>query len=709
MSNASRSSSKLLIFALALAVVAPASKPVHAQNAPPIWVGHNQITGIPEDWSHHHLLFSDPGTADDAIRAGRYNDWFQIVNEPRYLMQQFRRNSAARGPYANDVAWRENLRAQFAERNHERGSHWGAPKPPKSTLKQDWNVNLTTSAVMPNTSPAKYNFDTTGASCSDYVAYPTGYSGTSNASIIAYYDLYTGTCSQTGGLPNVWGAYNTSGITSTTASVTTSPVLSSGGTMIAYVQASGGAAWLVVLKLKTTATGSLGSPTTPTTSTTGMNCTGPCAYAVSLSHASSGDTYSSPYYDYANDAIYVGDNNGYLYKISPVFTATSTPSPSSIHLNATTGALIASPVYDPTSGCVFVGDTQGYLYSVNSGVAGAVCTGSFSANTKSEQLSLGGDGIFDGVLVDPSAQMVYAFVTSSIGFGGRTATIGVTNFSTTFTFSGTSVTSADVGKTISGTDIPTGTTIATVSASNHNGTLSQSATGTDASDSVTIAVVGSGDEAVVQYTTTITSGEAPNGEADLGAGADTYNLYAGTFDNTYMTSSNAASPSGNIWVIGNDGATGGGAALYRVPISSNVLGASVSAVTVNSAHPGWATPVTEFYNSTIGTSGTDSIYFSVNHSSASGCTNSSGNGCVLAYTVSGTSATLSGHVNSTYPGSPGCWGTSAFIIDNSSTSTGASQIYYMYFGGNSPSTTPSTCTSHTTSTVQAIQIGQSTL
>jgi len=35
-----------------------------------ITVGNARITGVPEDWTHHHVVFSDPGTEADApLRA----------------------------------------------------------------------------------------------------------------------------------------------------------------------------------------------------------------------------------------------------------------------------------------------------------------------------------------------------------------------------------------------------------------------------------------------------------------------------------------------------------------------------------------------------------------------------------------------------------------------------------------------------------------
>src|ERR1019366_6522083 len=53
--------------------------------------------GGPDDWTHRHLIFSDPGTADEAMRKGTYNRWRKIVNDPRYILQREKRNVAATG------------------------------------------------------------------------------------------------------------------------------------------------------------------------------------------------------------------------------------------------------------------------------------------------------------------------------------------------------------------------------------------------------------------------------------------------------------------------------------------------------------------------------------------------------------------------------------------------------------------------------------
>ena len=124
-------------FALAfagVALLAAASLPAFAQAGPAV------TTGRPTDWSHHHAIFSNPGTFDDAMRNGTIGKWNKIVNEPRYQIQQLRRN-----------LW------------HQPGTEWGHESGP--LLKTDWSMNLGSGATVgAGQYPAKYSFNG-NASC----------------------------------------------------------------------------------------------------------------------------------------------------------------------------------------------------------------------------------------------------------------------------------------------------------------------------------------------------------------------------------------------------------------------------------------------------------------------------------------------------------------------------------------------------------------
>jgi hypothetical protein len=437
----------------------------------------------------------------------------------------------------------------------------------------------------------------------------------------------------------------------TGGTVTTSPILSEDGTQIAFMQVSGTTASLVLLKWSASG-GSISAPSTPAAQASGSSyrsCTAPCYYALSLG---ANDTLSSPFYDYLRDALYVGDDSGNLHQFFGAFNgdpAENTASPWPVHLGANK---LSSPVYDSETGFeagyVFVGDMGGVFYSVGSGYGGTT-SGTIYGNTGSL-----GQAIADAPLVDSPQGVEYVFVTTN-GSYSWTGYDAVWEFVSIFT-----------------TLLPPGN---------------------------------SGAPGVVQ----------------VGVGGTGYYLYAGAFDNVYFQSSPPSyAATGNLYVVGNTGTAGGGA-LYQVPISLSALtGASNQVATgLNSTERPWPSPATEFCNGactsngTETTSGTDYLFFSVNRGAKTGCTNGAGNGCILSYNISNpASVSQAGSgLNVATPGTNGCWATGGIIIDNSSTASGASEIYFANFNGNTAGgptgATSSNCTAGSSANIDAVQAAQS--
>jgi hypothetical protein len=260
----------------------------------------------------------------------------------------------------------------------------------------------TAGKVQPNAYPAKFSFSTAAASCSnDFVVYPTGVAGATGAStIIAYNNLYTSGCS--GQVPSVYWEYNTG----TGSAVTTSPVLSffdNTGSQVAFIQVYSGVASLVLLK---SAPSTSGTPTTQTAANY-PTCTAPCMYTAAFGNGKN-DTLSAPFYDYAGDAIYVGDDSGNLHKFTGVFNGAPAEAGGNWPVPLGTNKL-SSPVYDATSGHVFVGDMGGELYYVTSDGS---THSPFMAGSPLAALVLG-NAIADAPLVDSTKEQVFAFVGSS--------------------------------------------------------------------------------------------------------------------------------------------------------------------------------------------------------------------------------------------------------------------------------------------------------
>src|SRR5208282_358661 len=63
-----------------------------------------QQRGLPDDWTHHYLVFSNPGTEQQATESGRYEQWLKIVNDPRFIMQQIKRSGGAKLPENTGVS-----------------------------------------------------------------------------------------------------------------------------------------------------------------------------------------------------------------------------------------------------------------------------------------------------------------------------------------------------------------------------------------------------------------------------------------------------------------------------------------------------------------------------------------------------------------------------------------------------------------------------
>ena len=305
-----------------------------------------------QDWTTHHVVFSSPGSADDAIRAGRYEQWLKIVNDPRYIMQQRVRAARAAGNPATMTSAARNaaLQAQaesnggldaitgaiemtLEERDALRGGNRALPSglaraliPPSddtsnfsstgnllasfsNRMRSDWSENMGSNATVGlGNYPATYS--TGSVSCTDFAIYNTGLAASSSqASIVAYDNLYTSSC----GNPTAYWAYNTGG------TIFNSVILSFDGTQVGFIQSVSGVATLVLVKWKA-GTGSVTAPVTPTTETNAMyrTCTAPCMTSITL-NGSPTDTYSYPYYDYPSDTIYVGDDGGKLHKFTNIF------------------------------------------------------------------------------------------------------------------------------------------------------------------------------------------------------------------------------------------------------------------------------------------------------------------------------------------------------------------------------------------------------
>jgi hypothetical protein len=362
----------------------------------------NEHDHVVTDWSHRHLVFSEPTSQ---IRR------YELSSNHRYV-QQWRRRKAEKRDEREEWRWRR------------------APEDPNH-LQGDWSMNMGSGATVGASNfPAKFSFRTTSANCAtpvppvgqqpDFVVYNTSRPGSSSqATIVAFDNLYS---SCTGGTPLTYWAYNTG----TTGAVLTSPVLSFDGSQVAFIQNTATGANLVILRWKAN-TGTLTSPVVPSSGAC-TALTAPCQTTITFSTANGDttpfDSFSSPFYDYETDILYVGDDTGFLHKFTGVFLGTPAEVVSTVKniwpANLTSGfGNLNSPVFVEGVNEVLVTDTVGLIYAVDSTIGGVYPTGMNFLDPK-----LASPGFEDAPLVDVTAGKMYMFARASSEFIDSLAAYG---------------------------------------------------------------------------------------------------------------------------------------------------------------------------------------------------------------------------------------------------------------------------------------------
>jgi hypothetical protein len=643
--------------------------------------GYNVRHPLLNDWSHQHLVFSPP--------SGLAQTW-KVQQQVRYQLQWARlhANQSVQTGFGN--SWGEFMRREFGLQKTRLLQ--------REPVTRDWAFSFNSltgiGTVGKGMYPAKYtwNIDITPSCANDYVAMNTSLPGSaSTPNVVAFNNLYSGTVPATGicgsGGPSVVWSYNTgSGVAAT------SIVLSYAGDKIAFIEQPGtinssgnlvasGAAVLRVVEWhagdSTTITSTAAPAVTFANDFAGdgsnhkwTQCTAgeSCMISVAFQNGDS-DTRSSVYYDYGSDAIYVGDNEGVLHKFTGVFKGTPAEVTASWPITVDAGKALASPVYDETSGNIFVGDAAGnfsYVREVGS-TAGTCSSGSTPCFGATQ--ALGNSARLAGVV--PNGIVDAPLVDSTLGkvyaFDGHTLDLGV--YGAVFQFD---------------TALSSGSELETSFGAN---------------------------EAV---TTT-------------GSSSD---MYAGTFDNNYFTSS---SGDGYLYVCGKWNARDDRPLLGQIPIGSGLMNSGnnnqatvqVSTGVLLADGSDECSPVTEVFNSSTST---DWIFFSVGNQSdqaAAGCIGpaplgSSSPGCIMSLNLTtgcgGIACTssswppASGLVTAGVPTAPGptytninatanSAGTSGIIIDNVAavgTFPQAASIYFTWIGPASNGNPNTSCNSITT-------------
>jgi hypothetical protein len=392
--------------------------------------GRPARVSVPHDWSHRHVVFSKPASLAQAWR---------LQQEPRYWHQMLRRNAMGR------------LSADANERGLDPREPRGFPRRKtgsNTTIGRDWAESLGPGASTGTTTfpqfPAKFSFDVSQASisCFDFVVYPTnvpGVTGTSEAapgqpSIIGYENLYsgpggTGPCNLGSNAATVAWAYNTNAPGDTTGVVSGSPTLSADGTKIAFVESNSGGSVLHLLQflefdgVDLNGVTVVAPPTNVLTSGGWSACPLAQSCMINLTFSSGTAGNSSPFYNFATDELYLGDDSGVLHKFTGVFNGTPAEVTTGWPITVHAGAALTPPVFDSVSNNLFVGDSTGILSFVKDtgSTVGACATGVPPCLGSTTVVAASGFPIIDPPTLDSTTGKVFAFV----GDSGNSAVTGV--------------------------------------------------------------------------------------------------------------------------------------------------------------------------------------------------------------------------------------------------------------------------------------------
>jgi len=428
-------------------------------------------------------------------------------------------------------------------------------------------------------------------------------------SIVAFNQLYSaqgstgGLCNQNG--PSILWFYNTNPSGDATGTTLTSPILSIDGSKVAYVESrtnANGGSILHILKWKA-GQGSAAAAVAPDQVVASWSsCTAGNSCIVNLTfYGAQPDTNSSPFYDYNNDVLYVGDDNGRLHKFTPIFSGTPAEVTTGWPITVNSGAILTGPVFDSTSGNIFVGDSTGRSsYVRESGSSVGACGAGSPPCLGGTNLAPGGH-LADPPIVDSTTGRVFWFN-------------GFTNGAATSTTTGQ----------------------------------------------------------LIQTDTALTAGSR-RAISFTGNGPIVYDMHVGTFDDAYFNSS-PGSITGFLYLCAREPGHVDHQALFRVGFNSaGLMNTSTNAgplELISSTSAGGAcSPLAEIKNGA-----TDRLFVSIGGSGEyGGCTTA----CVYSFDItSAFPSTTAAVFTLPAPAAQNAGATSGFVIDNVSSSSQASSIYF---------------------------------
>jgi len=694
--------------------------------------------GLPWDWSHEHVVFGK--TDDPEIMA-------IIRKDPRAFHQWLRRNPTAAQSAMDGVpisfdSFMQSNDTPFGSATPESGPD-SQPRSRRVKHKRDWGVSLgathfngvNATNVAP-LYPAKYTFDinATPSCLNDYAVFPTGANGKTStnvmtpngqASIVGYNYLYStqgsvgGFCNNNG--PKVAWSYVNVACPGTMNNdpILSSPVISLDGTKVAWVTSAGkvqivtigagGGSVLAPLCIGSVASGGDGAVLQT------------LALANAKHNPTSGVSVSAIFVDYNSDSAYVGDDDGFLHKISPFFTTSG-----ALQETATAGWL---PSHSYSINTVIV-DSNGFIEKcTTAGTSGSGghpgWSSTWNATTTDNTVTwtnIGSGGGWPVYVTGSSTHAdssklngpIFDFVSKNIFVGDQNGSL----FYVLDPGSSTAVGSCANGAVLYPCLGKPGTTTGIATGGGPQMDCSSASPGptclvmsshqgftdplvVDISNKVVITQFSNADGSNAKVEQTNTSLSVFN-SVNLAAQAN-ISSHTGAFDNNYYSSP----ATGYYYVCGPNGNV---TDLYRVGFT-NTLGTVALASSVNgslkittSGSSGNCSPLTEIYN-TSGSTAHDWLFLSVdNHGTTPICNDGS---CVMSFSLVSTMVTgVQASYGSGMAGNiANMNGTGGMIVDNEAGLTygQASSIYFMPVASNL------TCGDGTSNTGCAVKLTQAGL
>jgi len=623
-----------------------------------------------------------------------------------------------------------------------------APSPQDSpSIPGDWSaalgltnfaaVNSATSAPI---YPAKYSFDPTAApSCAnDFVVFATGAAGTNTGlsrvpSIAAFNQLYT---SQAGGTPAgycgtngpsvAWAYLNVTCATSTSAStdpIASSPVLSLDGKKVAWVTSTG--------KVQILTIGTVGSNGSSVTNPVCIqNAPGGVATSpnnavlnsVTLDNAvhkpTTGVGLSSIFVDYNSDSAYVGDNDGYLHKITPFFTAggalqeVTTPSWQTRH------AYVVGSIIVDSNG--FIEQATAAVFPFLSGATQPVWNQTWGGTTTDDRVTWtnkGSGGGWPVYVTGVSTHLDSAKLSGPVfDFVSKNILVGDQNGSLYYVLDPGA--SSAVGSCANGAVLhpcvgTSGTTTGTTAAAGSQAHCAAAATCLVMSNQqgfVDPVIVDSSDNLVIAQFSNAdgTNAKVEQTNASLSvfhsatlAGQATRANHTGTFDNTYFNSS----PASGFYYVCGPSSNGKETHLYRVGFTNiagtialgSTNGTPLPLTNINKAAN--CSPLTEIYNTPTST---DWLFLSVDTNGVTGTCNRGS--CIMSFVLG---SSMVNAINASYvSASQDFGGTGGLIVDNVVSTVTFPQASSLYFA---PIANNLTCGDGATNSSCGIKLTQSGL